>query len=35
MPNTFDRLFTVVNSVHTQQTRSSTSGQYTCHPVCF
>jgi len=34
MPNTFDRLFTAVNSVHTHETRSSTSGQYFCHPVC-
>jgi len=33
MPNTFDRLFTAVNSVHTHKTRSSTSGQYFCHPV--
>ena len=33
-PNTFDRLFTAVNSVHTNETRSSTSGQYFCHPVC-
>jgi len=35
MPNTFDRLFTAVNFVHTHETRSSTSGQYFCHPVCF
>ena len=34
MPNTFDRLFTAVNSVHTHETRSSTSGQYFCHQVC-
>jgi len=34
MPNTFDRLFTAVHSVHTHETRSSTSGQYFCHPVC-
>jgi len=34
MPNTFDRLFTAVNSVHTHKTRSSTSGQYFCHPFC-
>jgi len=34
MPNTFDRLFTAVNSVHTHETRSSTSGQCFCHPVC-
>ena len=34
MPNTFDRLFTAVNCVHTHETRSSTSGQYFCHPVC-
>ena len=32
MPNTFDRLFTVVNSVHTHE--ASTSGRYFCHPVC-
>ena len=32
MPNTFDRLFTAVNCVHTHETRSSTS--YFCHPVC-
>ena len=34
MPNTFDRLFTAVNSVHTHEPRSSTSDQYVCHPVC-
>jgi len=34
MPNKFDSLFTAVNSVHTHETRSSTSGQYFCHPVC-
>ena len=34
MPNTFDRLFTAVNSIHTHETRNSTSGQYFCHPVC-
>ena len=34
MPNTFDRLFTAVNSVHPHETRSSTSGHYFCHPVC-
>ena len=34
MPNTFDRLFTAVTCVHTHETRSSTSGQYFCHPVC-
>jgi len=34
MPNTFDRLFTAVNSVHTHEIGSSTSGQYFCHPVC-
>jgi len=33
MPNTFDRLFTVVNSVHTHENRCFTSGQ-SCHPVC-
>ena len=33
MPNTFDRLFTAVICVHTHETRSSTSGQYFCHPV--
>ena len=32
--NTFDRLFTAVNYDHTHETRSSTSGQYICHPVC-
>ena len=30
MPNTV----TAVNPVHTHETRSSTSGQYFCHPVC-
>ena len=34
MPNTFDRLFTAVNSFLTNETRSSTSGQYFCHPFC-
>ena len=34
MPNTFDRLFTAVCCVHTHETRSSSSGQYFCHPVC-
>ena len=34
MPNTFDRLFTAIHSVHTHENRSSTSGQYFCHPVC-
>ena len=29
MPNTFDRLFTAVNCIHTHETISSTSGQYT------
>ena len=28
MPNMFDCLFTAVNCVHTHETRSSTSGQY-------
>ena len=28
MPNTFDRLFTAVNSVHIHETRTSTSGNY-------
>jgi len=34
MPNVFDRLFTAVKSAHAHETRSSTSGQYFCHPVC-
>ena len=34
MPNTFDRLFTAVNSVHTHETKSSTSVQYFWPPVC-
>jgi len=33
MPSTFDHLFTAIYSVHTHQTRSSTSDQYFCHPV--
>jgi len=33
MPNTFDHPFTAVKSVHTHETRSSTFGQYFCHPV--
>jgi len=33
-PNTFERLCTAVNSVHTHETRRSTSGQIFCHPVC-
>jgi len=34
LPKTFDCLITAVNSVHTHETRGSTSGQYFCHPIC-
>jgi len=34
LSSTFNRPLTTVSSVHTHQTRSSTSSQYFCNPVC-